>query len=78
MNEPKEARRGKAGLVSLNAQMLAQIEELLNRTRKRKVRRVDCARWTIIWTVLNAHENDLPEMESAIVAIDLEGRRQRM
>lgn len=64
--------------IELRDQMIEQTYALLKRTAQKEVSEDDCNRWTILWTMLNAGREDLHAMTSAIVAIDLEGRRRRM
>ena len=61
----------------VNDKLLEDVYSLLKRTRV-KATPQDCYRWTLIWTVMNADESALPQMESAVVGIDLENRRVNM
>lgn len=63
--------------IEVNDKMLEETYQLLKRTRK-PTDELDCARWTILWTMLNTHEDNLRAMCGAVVSIDLEGRRKKM
>lgn len=65
------------GVIELNDQLLEDIYQLLKRTRTGSTEE-DCARWSILWTVMNTDNSALPLMGNAVMKIDLESRRQNM
>ena len=60
-----------------NDKLLEDVYMFLKRTRSYPTPQ-DCSRWTLLWTVINADESALFQMERAVVKIDLETRRANM
>ena len=60
-----------------NDKLLEDVYMFLKRIRSNATPQ-DCSRWALLWTVMNADESALFQMESAVVKIDLENRRTNM